>query len=202
MAKTIYGICGKRRHGKDTLAKAITAIDPSFTILHFADDLKRILKDVFDLTEQQVQDPIIKELDFGFDIVMDDYLALINAYTGLNVQPKGIIARTPRKILQSLGTDYIRSVCDNYWIDRVVSKINAAHNKFLVPDVRFPNEEKALRALGGKIIKVERTDLTSNDDASKHASETEIDRIQADFILKIGEGDFSAINAYAQSLTG
>ena len=65
---------------------------------------------------------------------------------------------TPRYVLQKVGTDCMRhGLWDNLWVSLVKQEIEANHwNKYVIPDVRFPNEMKALQDIGGKIVLVER----------------------------------------------
>lgn len=48
-----------------------------------------------------------------------------------------------RFLLQSLGTDIVRSRCPDYWVESVARFIRVFQNEFdyfLIPDLRFPNE--------------------------------------------------------------
>lgn len=90
-----------------------------------------------------------------------------------------------RKRLQLEGTEYGRNVYgDNVWCNttlewfRVLSE-NWGISKFVIPDIRFPNEVQFVRALGGAVyrvhapVRVEQNKLTPEQRA--HPSETALD---------------------------
>jgi len=111
---------------------------------------------------------------------------------------------SPRIMLQSLGTEWGREVCgDDVWINQVINSaervlngevyerevgfLNAErdrpHTGVVVSDVRFNNELHAIKAAGGKIVKVTRA--TADKKAKKlgivgHASEAEQKEFTAD----------------------
>lgn len=96
-----------------------------------------------------------------------------------------------RHLLQYVGTDQIRKINPDYWVDFIIGLLNAFPNEWdtvLIPDCRFPNEfEKFLDAgIPAKLLKVYRPDyegiLTA--DQKKHASETALD----DYTPPVGTG--------------
>jgi hypothetical protein len=196
MDKQIYGICGFKGHGKDTLARLVVNKNPDFKVVHFADALKNICQKVFCLSDYLVYDPIGKEAPFGC-IRMDDSLQAMREQTGLDLQPANAWAYSGREVLQFFGTEYVRKVAPNYWVDRLVADIKD-FSQVLIPDCRFPNEAEAIRAMGGKIIRVHRTDLPYSGDS--HASERGILDIKADIELLTTTGDFGPQNELAESI--
>jgi len=89
---------------------------------------------------------------------------------------------TPRKAMQTLGTEWGRDMIHpDFWVRVWENQIRALWGReartstnphtttgIVVDDLRFENEEKAIRKLGGKIIRVSRPDIDLSDD---HASE-------------------------------
>lgn len=185
----IYGIAGLKQHGKDTLANHIKQYNDKFEIVHFADEVKKMASSIFAVPIEYFADPILKEHWLQDPIVMDIFLSHMRRETGLNIERQDKIARSPRQLLQFFGTEYVRKAKDNYWIDVVKNIILESNNKnFLIPDVRYPNEEQMLRSLDGKIIKVERIDLPFKNDG--HISEKP-ELINEDLMLGFVTGDFS-----------
>lgn len=84
-----------------------------------------------------------------------------------------------RRLLQILATEQGRNLWgEDIWVHTMFAWMNLYYedwgmNKFVVPDVRFPNEVKAIQKLDGKIYRVvsnrEGRYLTS--DAKEHSSE-------------------------------
>jgi hypothetical protein len=63
---------------------------------------------------------------------------------------------TPRKMLQWLGTDACRNVIgDNIWVYSMLSNMDP-NKKYVITDVRFPNEIRMIQEAGGTIIRVRR----------------------------------------------
>lgn len=185
----IYGITGKKGSGKDSFAKLVQDYNPNFTILRFADDLKWMTHKIFNFPLAYMESQEEKARKLKTPIEMDLYLPEMIQYTGLPLQKNNIIAYTLREILQYFGTEYVRAVCDGYWVNRVLDKIKRIKNKVLIPDCRFENEVSALKSIGGKIIKINRID--SLNDSDSHKSEQEIDLIKADLTLGTLTGKFT-----------
>ena len=67
---------------------------------------------------------------------------------------------TPRKALQTLGTEWGRALREDVWVDALLSRIerNAAHWHIpcvsVVTDLRFPNEARRIREAGGLILRI------------------------------------------------
>ena len=67
---------------------------------------------------------------------------------------------TPRWVLQYWGTEVCRkSFHDDIWIASIENKLRQSKDNIVISDVRFPNEIKAIKNLGGKIIWVTRGGL-------------------------------------------
>ena len=194
--KHIYGICGKKEAGKDTFAHFVIAHNPSYKIVHFADDLKDMARTIWGLSDAQVTDTQAKEAPIQ-PIAMDNYLYQMRSITGLSIQAHQKIATTPRELLQFFGSDYIRAVCGTYWVQRLVDKVRKIGHHVLIPDTRFINEADVIRQLGGHIIRIQRAENTAVDG---HISETEQAAIDADVTLVIKTGDRSLSRDAAYSL--
>lgn len=111
------------------------------------------------------------------------------------------IVVTPRILLQSIGTDLFRKqLNENVWINATMKDYKATHAidkcpfmredyhakdclpHWIIPDVRFPNEVKAIKDKGGIVIRINRYTgnvLIDNDTHTitdwQHPSETALD---------------------------
>ena len=64
---------------------------------------------------------------------------------------------SPRKMLQFLGTDLFRKhLHQDIWINSFLKRNSDPDKKIVVADVRFPNEIRAIKSVGGKIVRVKR----------------------------------------------
>jgi len=64
---------------------------------------------------------------------------------------------TPRLVLQLWGTEVCRKgFHDDIWIASLESRLRNATDSIVISDCRFPNEIKAIKDAGGKVIRVTR----------------------------------------------
>jgi len=89
----------------------------------------------------------------------------------------------PRLVLQTLGTDIARKVLgDDVWVNRLIRKVadykQTDQRSFVIDDVRFINECKALQAAGFSVIKIKRK-VPQLD----HSSEQQIDEMLTDGVI-------------------
>ena len=155
----LIGFSGKKGSGKSYFADYLVN-NKLFIKLSFASPLKEITKILFNLSDEDVKDPIKKEL----------------------INPK--FNASPRELMQWLGTDIMREEFNkkfNYsgsiWIDSIKDKVKTLldNNKdVVIDDVRFQNEVDMIHSLGGIVINL-RNDLdnTLNNSTSNHSSENQ-----------------------------
>jgi hypothetical protein len=162
MSINVFGVSGKARAGKDTLFAV--AQEDGFEKLSFAGELKRRARFDFDLTDEHT-DGKLKE------IVTDS----LNGHS-------------PREFLIDLGNLY-RKYCPTFWVDIVLKTIiTNPDKKYMITDVRYPNEADALREVGGMILRLERhpdRDSMVDEKTKLSISETALDNYQNfNFVLK------------------
>lgn len=84
---------------------------------------------------------------------------------------------TGREVLQYFGTDIIRKMCDDAWVNGTINKIKEDGVKLaIITDCRFPNEVEAINQVGGKTIRLLRN-VAGKDE---HVSETVLDDFPKD----------------------
>jgi hypothetical protein len=186
----LYGISGAKGHGKDTFCNLVleNSRGKSFDVLHFADDLKKMASRIFSIPFECFIDPSKKEIPFKIPLELDLFVPAMVTETGLPIVTKGFVAKSPRDVMQLFGTEYVRSIQDDYWICRTISKI-AASKKAIIPDTRFVKEADGIRSIHGKIIEIIRIDLPESGDL--HSSETERSLIKPDLVVGVRTGDLS-----------
>ena len=95
-----------------------------------------------------------------------------------------------RRLLQVLGTELGRDLHGpNVWVDRVLDAIHQfdPDQSIVVSDVRFKNEAIAIRSLGGRIVRLNRS-TSSPDSVMAHASEVESAGIRPDCVIPNHDG--------------
>jgi hypothetical protein len=124
----IIGVCGFIGSGKDTIADYLVNLH-HFRRESFANTLKDAVAQVF-----------------GWDRTM------------LEGRTKMAIAHlTPRYILQQWGTEVCRKgFHDDIWIASLENKLRNSRDDVVISDCRFPNEIQAIKAAGGRVVRVVR----------------------------------------------
>lgn len=142
--RILIGLSGAKYSGKDTLADHLCH-SHGFVKYALADPLKEVCKSLFGLRDEQLWGNMKEERDLRYD-------------------------KTPRQLLQILGTDCIRQkVQDDFWVARWQAWLNnTSYRRVVVSDVRFQNEISAIHGNGGVVLRIERPCLQRSD---SHASE-------------------------------
>lgn len=116
------------------------------------------------------------------------------------------IPLSPRVVMQLWGTEYRRVLfADSYWRDKVKTAIVAGgpNGKFVVTDVRFPDEADLLKSMGGIIARVLRPALQKSKQAlttEQHPSEIAMDGYEVARTVVNVEGQPDAMMAEAEAL--
>jgi hypothetical protein len=88
---------------------------------------------------------------------------------------------TPRRLMQSLG-DWGRQICGDLWVQDLSHRVglveggHPVHDRLLVTDVRYPNEEAWLHEHGGVLLRITRQAAGRTD---THSSEMWSDSLLA-----------------------
>lgn len=102
-----------------------------------------------------------------------------------------------RSLLQWLGTDKIRAINYNFWVEAVANLIDVfkeEYDYFFIPDCRFPNEVTYLCEKFGSekiiLVRMNRKDFVSplTKEQQNHPSEILMDNYPADYTINVGEG--------------
>ena len=168
MTTIIVGLLGSKGHGKSTAADYLVK-EFGYVELSFARPLKNIVKEVFTMSEDQVNNP--------------DYKEKIDERWGVS----------PRELLQVIGTDLfrdgLRTACpsleskDSIWITNLKYRLEAlpTGSRVVISDVRFPEEATFLQSLGCILLRIQRPSISDTATTrTQHASETQSANIVVD----------------------
>ena len=145
----LIGITGKAHHGKDTLANVFAA--KGFKRLAFANALK----------------------------LTCSYIAREEKFLWFNEETKEefcpALGMTRRQALQKVGGGLRDTLGPDIWINRLLDTwVKRRREPAVISDVRYENEARAIRKLGGVIIRVVRPIDHLTGDAASHPSEAGI----------------------------
>lgn len=107
----IIGLLGKAGSGKDTAADVLVAAH-GFVKVSMADPLKRICKDVFAFTDEQLWGPSEER-----NKPDERYQRPYRVRTDVDEHETRYEGLTPRYALQKLGTEWGRDCYSNIWVD-------------------------------------------------------------------------------------
>jgi len=94
--------------------------------------------------------------------------------------------KTHREILQAVGLE-MRNLWPDIWAEHWKHYMLTSREPIIVPDVRFPNEVKAIQDMGGIVIR-----LTRNPVDSDNETETALDECEQDTLCRSGKLDVFA----------
>lgn len=197
---------------------------PTFHIKKFADSLKDIVCLLIGCTREQLEDQDFKNTELGEEwwyyktpkglmsyIEYEELRPLV--FMEREVE---LIKPTPRYLLQNIGTDLFRNqLHPNIWVNALFSKYHSwftddgnvldsntgrwmRYPNWIITDLRFPNEMKAVEDRGGVTIRVNRNfhmDLPNGihvetirqgslAEMEEHPSETALDSAKFKYTIK------------------
>lgn len=183
---TIIGVSGFAGSGKDTFG-AHLAKKYNFEPYALAKPLKEICRLVFDFSEEQLygssskrNEPDPRYLFSGVCPTCHQKCAGPANGPGTEVpmwkcfkcEALYHLYVTPRLALQTLGTEWGRTLYDPIWAEtatRTMQRSVGKDPRFVVTDVRFRNEVDILREAGAKLVRLKR-----GSQAFAHPSEAEM----------------------------
>ena len=158
----VLGLSGVARAGKDTIADYLVQ-NHGYIKASFADPMREALL---------VLNPLIT---IGGLVTSLSAVVTRAGWEGVKEMSPDI-----RPLLQRFGTEVGREMWgENFWVDAAIDKIPDG-SKVVFADVRFPNEAKAVKSLGGKVWRVNRDGIGPVND---HISEHALDNYQFDVVL-------------------
>ena len=152
---TIIGFCGFKGSGKSTAAaRAFNVVCGGY------DDHRRRLR----ATQRSFASPLKKTCGRLFGLSHDQ----LYGDEKETVDPR--YGKTPRQILQEVGSFFRDTYGDGFWID-VLDRQRSNNEITIIDDVRYPNEADFVRKSSGVVIGIRRPGNGLDDD---HASETKM----------------------------
>lgn len=156
----LIAFTGKAGAGKDTAASKL--IEAGFVRVAFADPLKEMLAAMLNVSRDKLEDRTYKDAPLS----------------ALGIE------KTPRQLLQTLGTDWGRKLVDDgLWVNlakgRVTGALKAGHD-VVITDCRFGNEAGIVRSLGGLVVRIQRAVTAA---VPAHESENGVDNALCDIVI-------------------
>lgn len=162
----LIGLTGPAGCGKDTVANHLEHTH-CYYCLSFAEPIKAALMEMLDESPEIFYDRELKE------------------------KPLHCIGKSPRQLMQTLGTEWGRNIINpDIWVillERRLEIHSIIYKRFVIPDIRFENEAALIRKHGGAIWRITRPNNPHNIDKT-HASEQPIKLFTDDIEIVNGAG--------------
>lgn len=167
----IVGFAGKKGAGKSSVAQAVFQKYRwedrlGVGMYAFADALKQYCTTLFNLRWEQC---------YGTEAEKNTLTEIRWEHLPFR-QPEALrthpVYLTGREVLKIFGTDIVRSMNMDAWVNATMDSIEADNREIaLISDVRFINEVEAIHYHGGRVIQLLRAPYPDD----THPSETELD---------------------------
>ena len=150
--RVIVGLTGYAGAGKSTVAEYLVN-GHGFTRVSFAAPLKKMLRTlnpiignppVFDTVGKYKPYFYLNDL---FELVERDGRMFDDDTPAETVIKEGSWGAEYRRLLQVLGTDCIRAVDEDFWVNAALKQMDDPNGRYVFDDVRFPNEAEVIKGL-------------------------------------------------------
>lgn len=155
----IIGLTGYAQSGKDTVANILVE-KYGYQRVAFADPIRALLYEANPMLKEGYRVQGLVD-SYGWDKVKVDY-------------PEA------RRLLQDLGVGARKIFGDMFWVQQALSQVNL-ENKYVITDVRYPNEAKAIRKYNNsQIWRIKRIGIKA---VNAHVSESAMEGEKVDQIF-------------------
>lgn len=203
------GLIGIAGAGKDLVASIIQEKHPDYENFKYAGVLKQLCSELFEIPPTNFEDRTLKEIEQVVVVTGDIYSHfhyLTSTLLGIHLTGEEVkenvnellvllettpltttlydnkayaFIKTPRRIMQIIGTDLFREqIKETAWVDTIESV-----DKVVCSDVRFPNEAEKIKELGGINIKLVNLNQQGKQ-TMNHQSEAFIDEMEYDYLIE------------------
>jgi len=165
----IIGLSGKEKSGKDFAAGIIQTLNPGYENKKFAGVLKEVAARMLNCPLEYFESQRIKNAKI----------------TGMDM--------TYREFLVDFGTDVVRGrYGEDFWVKRLFQEFTV-FSSWVISDVRFPNEARAIQDEGGILIRLNRPDLKRKPLSQQPITETALDEWDFEFELNCYSGELEGM---------
>lgn len=172
---------------------------PYVKLYSFADELKRLCVDLFDIPVESVYGTDEEKNKLQDHLLWEDMPKAVSSKMMKKILPPDARTSwgwregkmTAREFMQFFGTDIMRKMQPNIWVNKEIKVINKEQSRLpIVADVRFHNEAKAIEEAGGVVIRLTRTIFEDG-----HSSETALDDYPFTTIIENKDGSIDNLVA-------
>jgi len=179
-----WGIFDVTRKDSAYVEYAERELWPYVKVYHFADSLKELAINLFDVNATDI---------YGNNEQKNKKINILWENMPENKENK-TGKMTIREFLQHLGTSIMRKIKDDIWVSAMLKKIIFEDSEIaLIPDVRFPNEVKAIREHGGSVIRLNRNVFNDDHPCENALDENVFDWSNFDYVIDNNSSDINKL---------
>lgn len=148
MSKSVIAFAGRLQSGKTELAKICEEF--GYKRLSVATPLKRFIAELLSCTIEDVNRLKTVNKAYIFDDEDQEYIAYVTQIP-IDIIKEKVANKTfanTREIMQFIGTELIRAYNSNWHVNEL-RKLMKDDNKYVIDDIRFPNELALVEEMGG-----------------------------------------------------
>lgn len=154
----IIGLLGFSKTGKDLIAKMIHDYSYGWENKKFSGKLKTVASIITGIPERYFEDQEFKQSFLGPE------------WNHMSI----------REFLQVLGTEGLRdNLNKDVWVNALFADYDDS-KRWVISDVRFPNEFSAIKERGGVTVRIHRRGIKP---VNEHSSETALDSYKTDYVI-------------------
>lgn len=175
----LIGISGKKQSGKNTVGVILQCLYENATFEQIEDTIDVGLM-IYDPKDMELVSFASKLKEIASNLIGSSYWEFEGQIFKDEKNP--LIGITNREILQKIGTSFRKLFGEDIWIKVLFKYLEykGLDKNYIITDVRYKNEAKAIKERGGILIRVNRN-TDSND---THQSEVDLDDYDKfDFII-------------------
>lgn len=187
-----YGQFDVTRKDEAFVTYAYKELWPYIKVYHFADPLKKMSIDLFDLEPNLI---------YGNNDDKNTKTDLLWQNMPDNLSNKSG-KMTIREFLEHFGTNVIRKIKNDAWVSFTINSLLLENPEIaIIPDVRFPNEVEAIKNAGGINIRLTRDIYNSTSDSESALDKNKFDWDNFDLVIDNSELSLQDLCAFLSNNT-
>ena len=187
--ETGWGVLDVTRNDVDFVNSARETIWPFVKSYSFADSLKWLCEDLFEIPRKNVWGTN-EDKDQPIEHLLWENMPGVTTVKRKGPMPRGLVYHdkgpmTAREFMQFFGTDVMRKIYGPIWINNTLKRIKQEQSEFaIISDARFVNEVENLLKEDAIIIRLTRSSHKDVHDSELQLDENKFDYSKFDYVIR------------------
>lgn len=207
----LLGLCGAKYAGKTSTFNILKELNPAIQEITLAKQMKKVCSRVFSLPMRFFDDPSLKEAQLTQPVYLSTTIleALLIAYNlplkrDLYRKHVGKTLDTPRRILQYVGTEFLRTIELQIHCRVANDSLKSDTKVAVVTDIRFPDEREFFEKHSSNfmMVYVRNTKAENVANTDTHASEKYLTDLKLNALIIDNDGTLADLRNEIKSKLG